>query len=409
MKTINLYKNSFSETDNLTDKFILAFILLFILSSTFSIAVSQIAYFTALAFWLFKMIRERKSYPQSTPFDYYFLFFIMAELISTIFSQDFSQSLFSLHKRLVIIPIIYLIGYWLNTQTKLELGVVVLLSSAFLVSLYGVYDVVTNITAYLNFERRVNLFHFYMTAGGLMMISGLLILSFISSQGIPKNYKIAGIISLIPILISLLFTFTRSSWLGFIGGTIMISFYRSKKISLILLLAIIVIIMIAPAGFQDRIFSIVNIYHPNNVERLQMWQTGWAVFLDNPLIGVGDIGTEIFFEKYGPPGANPAGHLHNNFINWLVKLGLVGFVIIILMFVKILLTELKTVARTKENWLLNSVALGSAAALIGFHINGLFEWNFGDTEVIMFLWITVGFALSALKIKEKNLNVRNEK
>lgn len=404
-KIKQLFNASFDQLETIIDKLIFSFILIFIFSSTFSIAISQIAYFAALAIWLFKMLYEKKASIESTPFDYYFLFFIGAELISTIFSQDITQSLFYLHKRLVILPIIYLIGYWLKTQARLELGIVVLISSAFLVSLYGVYDVVTNFSGYINFERRVNLFHFYMTAGGLMMISGLLIMSFITSHGIPKIYKIAGIISIIPILFSLLFTFTRSSWLGFIAGTILISFYRSKKIFIGFLLAIIIIIMIVPAGFQDRIFSIVNIYHPNNVERLEMWQTGWAVFLDNPIIGVGDIGTEIFFEKYGPPGAKPFGHLHNNFLNWMVKLGLVGFIIIMIMFVKIFITEWKTAVRTKDDWLLNSTALGSAAALIGFHVNGLFEWNFGDTEVIMFLWITVGLTISAIKIKEQNIRV----
>ncbi len=405
----NLFFSSFNQFGTKIDKLIFTFILLFILSSTFSIAVAQITYFTALAIWLFKIIYEKKASVESTPFDYYFVLFIGAELLSTIFSNDITQSLFYLHKRVIIIPIIYLIGYWLKTQERLELGICVLVLSAFLVSLYGVYDVLMNFTEYINFQRRVNLFQFYMTAGGLMMISSLMILSFITSRDTPRYYKIAGAISIIPILFSLLFTFTRSSWLGFIAGTILISFHRSKKLFVGLLLAIVLIILIVPPGFQDRIFSIVNIYHHNNVERLQMWQTGWEVFLDHPIVGVGDIGTEEFFGKYGPPGAKPFGHLHNNYLNWAVKLGLIGLIIILILFVKIFITEWKTAMQSGKDWLTNSTALGSAAALIGFHVNGLFEWNFGDTEVIMFLWITVGLSVAALKINNKNIRTEIDK
>jgi hypothetical protein len=35
--------------------------------------------------------------------------------------------------------------------------------------------------------------------------------------------------------------------------------------------------------------------------------------------------------------------------------------------------------------------------MAGFHVNGLFEWNFGDSEIIMLIWATVGMALAAEK------------
>jgi hypothetical protein len=42
--------------------------------------------------------------------------------------------------------------------------------------------------------------------------------------------------------------------------------------------------------------------------------------------------------------------------------------------------------------------LGALASYLGFQVNGLFEWNFGDAEIAMLLWLTVGLALSAQKI-----------
>jgi O-antigen ligase len=321
-------------------------------------------------------------------------------------SADPMQALFYFHKRLVILPVIYLLGYWLKSHVRLELGLKVFVTSAFLISLVGIFDIATHFHAYLHFGRRVNLFQFYMSAGGILMIAALMISSLVFNQYTPKKLKITAALFLIPVLISLLFTFTRGSWLGLLAGSALISFSRSKKIFIVLMLLVVLIIMLAPPEFKDRIFSIVNPSHPANVERVQMWKAGWKIFLDYPIFGLGDIGTENSYLQYGPPGAYPAGHLHNNYITWLVKLGIVGLVIVLAMFIRIFTFEWKTARTNKDNWLVNSIALGAASALIGFSVNGLVEWNFGDTEVIMFLWVTVGFALAASKVESATVKLR---
>jgi len=56
----------------------------------------------------------------------------------------------------------------------------------------------------------------------------------------------------------------------------------------------------------------------------------------------------------------------------------------------------------KDDWLLGSLALGSLGVMAGFHINGLFEWNFGDAEIIMLVWGIVGLTLAAEKIGRKS-------
>jgi O-antigen ligase len=397
----NLYVKKYS---SLFDKCIMYFLFIFIFCSTFSIALEQIAYFTALILWIGKMIYEKKSDIETSPFDYYILAFLMAEIISNTLSVDPMQAWFYFHKRIVILPIIYLLGFWLKSENVLGRALKIFIISAFLVSLYGIYDIVSHLHEYLHFGRRVNLFQFYMTAGGILMISSLMILSLVFHPNTPSKYKKSTFLFLIPILISLLFTFTRGAWLGFISGSALVSYSRSKKIFFILILLVVILIILVPPEFKDRIFSIVDPSHPANVERVQMWETGWKIFLDYPIFGIGDVGIEETYLKYGPAGAVPAGHLHNNYITWLVKLGIVGLAIVMLMFVKIFIFELRTAVKNKDNWLINSISLGAASALIGFSVNGLVEWNFGDTEVIMFLWVTLGFTLAASKIAENKIN-----
>ena len=49
--------------------------------------------------------------------------------------------------------------------------------------------------------------------------------------------------------------------------------------------------------------------------------------------------------------------------------------------------------------LLFGMTLGAFAA---FQIEGLFEWNFGDAEVVMLLWFSVGLALAGKRLAESS-------
>ena len=47
---------------------------------------------------------------------------------------------------------------------------------------------------------------------------------------------------------------------------------------------------------------------------------------------------------------------------------------------------------------MKGVVLGSLAGYTGFLVNGLFEWNFGDSEVIMLVWLLTGLALATERL-----------
>lgn len=402
MSIVQSIKYIWNESDFFLNRIILIFILLFIFSSIFSIAISQITYFTAIFFCILKWIKEKKIELKSTGLEIYFGLFIVSEIISAIFSLNTLESIYYFHKRIVIIPIIYLLYFWLKERIRIEVALNIWFFSMLIVALYGMMDILLNLNSYLHFERRLNLFQFYMTAGGLMMISTLFLLSVITHPLTPKSFKVFSFLTFIFSSICLLFTFTRGSWLGFIFGSALISFQRSKLIFLFISITVFILVLIVPTEFKDRIFSIFDPNHPNNIERIQMWSTGWRIFQDHPFFGIGDIGTEEVYKIYGPEGSNPVGHLHNNFITIMVKLGVFGLIVTLILFVKVFIMEYKIILFSKADWLVNSIALGAAASFLGFQINGLFEWNFGDTEVVMFLYLTIGLALSAGKlIKEK--------
>lgn len=153
---------------------------------------------------------------------------------------------------------------------------------------------------------------------------------------------------------------------------------------------------------RNRISSIFDPYHETNFERLNIWRVGLKIFKDYPIIGVGDIDLGNLYRKYKEDYLKENfGHLHNNFMQWLVTLGIVGFAAVAFMIVSILLMHLKIYRTLKDEPVASSVAIAAIATFIGFLASGLGEYNFGDQEIITMVWFTVGLNL-AFYINYKN-------
>lgn len=384
------------------DAAIIIFLMAFLFSSTLSIAAMNIAYGAAALLWVGRMVLRRENELPRTPFDYYFLAFIAAEALATIFAHNTSQSLLYMYRRVTLLPVLYLVVASIRSPRSLRLLFGTFLTSLLFVALWSLRSIVIHFGDFIMFQRRLQDFQMYMTAGGMMMIGMLLLLPFTVHPHTPTKVRWLALASLVPIGINLLFTFTRSSWLGFLTGAVVIGAFRAKKLFLPLVITVVAVVMLASPEMRERMSSTFNPYHYNNISRLQMWTTGVRIFLDNPIVGVGDIGIEQVWPMYAPPDWKPAGHLHNNLIMWAVTLGSIGLIVLIALFVKIWIVVRQIEKRLHGDWFGGSVALGALAVLAGFHVNGLFEWNFGDAEIIIIVWTIVGFALAANNVITTN-------
>lgn len=155
---------------------------------------------------------------------------------------------------------------------------------------------------------------------------------------------------------------------------------------------------------RSRLSSIIDPYHITNIERINQWKTGLKILKDYPLIGVGDIDLGKVYSEYKDYYLKENfGHLHNNYIHFLVILGVIGFIILIFMFVKIFLEHYKNYMQTKEIPFVSSFTLGAMASYVGFLISGLAEWNFGDQEIITMVWFTLGLSIAFYRTSAKQI------
>jgi putative inorganic carbon (HCO3(-)) transporter len=371
---------------------------LFLSSLFFSIAVNSLSLGLMVSAWIGLMLVRRRMLIRSTPLDWFFLAYVAAELLSTVFSVRAEQSLL-FSKRLLLIAVVYFFASMTTSEKRAKWYIAVMLGSAAIVALIGVFKL---IFADPETTKRLGIFQFYMTTSELMMMAALLIVPFIIHPKSPTSVRWFCVASLVPILISLYATVTRGAYLAAAVGLLFIAFVRNKKLIVPVLILLVLMIIFAPSYVQERIKSIVDLHHPENASRVMLWNAGLKIFADHPIVGVGDIDLHELIVRYSPPGSDlPWGHLHNVLLQLLVTLGAVGFGAVVVMFVQILITEWSVYKKVKEDWMSGSFVLGTLAVSVGFHINGLTEWSFGDQEVVLLFWTTLGLTLAMGRMIEK--------
>lgn len=146
---------------------------------------------------------------------------------------------------------------------------------------------------------------------------------------------------------------------------------------------------------RSRIASIFDPYNQSNFTRMELWRAGLKMFAEHPVFGVGDIDLGKLYIKYkNYYDKELLGHMHNNYIHFLVTLGSFGFIIVMFLLIKIFLLNIKIYNSVKNIPFASSYALGTLVGFVSFLFAGLTEWNFGDQEIITLVWFTLGLNLS---------------
>ncbi len=355
-----------------------------------SISLAEIVLFTGIILYLFLISKGkyRFEYPK---FFIPLIFYAGFSIISSFFSYLPLRSLFSLKELFLFLAVPFVFSVLKSEKDKIEkvnsyFFYTVLLS--FLLSLFQfVYFILKKSPSPRSFGFESH----YMTQAGIMMILAIYSITYILEKGKESDYKIFGIFALSTL--SLLLTLTRSAWLGLIvAGAILV--FRKKPILIFAgIFAIIIVFLIAPAPLKNRILSFTNMKDITFQNRIIMIKKGIRMIKDKPLWG---IGPGMVKYAYTVPRFKVEekeelhSHLHNNFIQIWAERG--AFTVLSwLFFVAILFYSL---IKLKPDSKFFIIARESAIYIfIAFLIAGMFEFNFGDSEVLMvlFWFLTVPF------------------
>jgi len=378
-------------TNILTD---LAFyaLLVYLFLINVSIAGCYILLTLILLLFLLDLARNRK-FP-ILPFFYYFLIlYAFFTMMATVFSIDPAVSIRD-NKELLILLLIPIYIWLLTTWKRLWLSLWTVLASAVFSALAGI---VTVLKKGIDLSERLQGFtSHWMTFSGLLMFAFIFFLVLLLMK--QKNNKQAIIISgcLLIILAAIAFSLTRNVWLGIVVAlTIFLIFFKPRYF-LALVPLLLILILLAPPAVKSRALSIVDQQDRSNRDRIYMVYSGLKIFHDYPWTGVGSNNIEKVITgnkaRYLHPQAeqiNP--HLHNNFLQILAERGIFALASFLLACLFIILQLLKLLKSRTGDW--RAITAGVFFAFIGFLIAGMFEYNFGDSEIkfILFYFLSLPF------------------
>ena len=199
--------------------------------------------------------------------------------------------------------------------------------------------------------------------------------------------------------VTLLLTFTRSVWLGWIVAVFAILVVSRARLAFYALPVLIVFVTLMPLPLFSRLVSTFDARQESNFDRIRMLEAGVEMIKDFPLLGVGPANVkEIYsiYRKHDAPRARPP-HLHNNVVQLWAERGILGLAAYLLLLALFLRECVRGWNGPRREW-----AEAGAAVAIGLTVAGLFEFNFGDTEVF-YLMLNL-FALVVVSLEQPQLS-----
>jgi O-antigen ligase len=200
--------------------------------------------------------------------------------------------------------------------------------------------------------------------------------------------SIGYIVATLIVSLALLLTFTRSVWIAWAASIFVILILKRIRWVPLAVGTLLIFLAVMPMDLFSRLTSAVDVEQASNLDRIQMAESGVEMIKDYPLLGVGPANVkelyplyrEQHYIRFRPP------HLHNNVIQIWAERGVIA-VAAYLLFLVLFLRE------CARGWRGPAREFAHAGVLIAtaLTVAGLFEFNFGDTEVF---YLTLGlFAL----------------
>ena len=304
--------------------------------------------------------------------------FALLVALSVVFSLDPRASV----RALPALSLLLLVPITIDLVDSLPRARAILLAvaaSGTVLALYGLAQLAREGPDLQN-RIRANLSH-YMTLSGLTLLAGCILLAFLFEGRGRERWLSAA--ALVPFS-AMVFTLTRGAYVGAVAAVIVYLALRRPRGLLLLAPALVAVFLLLPADVRHRAASIVDPTDTTNRDRIAMARAGGRMIADRPLFGLGPELVKPYYTLYRDPDAPRwrVPHLHDNVIQIAAASGVFAaaayLALLALFFARVI--ALLRGARRDDRTLVAAAAFVAVAAA---SVAGLFEYNFGDKEVLM--------------------------
>lgn len=385
---MNFKEREFSEL-SLFFSFLL-FLFFIPVSVSFSHIFLSLSIFSFLYLWL-KRKKEIK-FPRMFIFLVIFAIFV---IISILFSIDFKRSLNDLKEVLLflIVPLTFNLTQKKDDFKIFNYGLSIAIFLSFILSILEYSGIL------MERERASGFLSHYMTQSGILMLFSILSLSMTFYE--KTKLKIIWFSLFALSLFSLILTMTRSAWIGVIFGLLFVTIIHKPKLLILFFILAIVVVLLSPGTVKKRFLSTFDPEDETVKERIYMTKAGLKIILKYPIFGTGLDTAKIAYKKFKPPEAvRDVPHLHSNILQIGTEIGIPAL-IVWLLFIFFSFFDNYKLWKLSEDKFIKFSGLAGVGVIISFFIAGLFEYNFGDSEVKMLFLYLITFPLSLKEMRKK--------
>jgi hypothetical protein len=175
---------------------------------------------------------------------------------------------------------------------------------------------------------------------------------------------------------------TRSAWLGTLAGLAVVAVLKAPRTLIALGAAVAALLLLRPAAITSRL----TIHDASSVDRIFMWRAGADMIREKPIFGQGPNMILRVYPDYRWSGApNPkAPHLHDNALQIAAERGLPCLVWWLWWLAVVMAAAYRVARRGGSDRLWGVGVLGVLVAVL---VEGLFEYNFADSEILILVLI----------------------
>ncbi|MFZ2170326.1 MAG: O-antigen ligase family protein [Methylococcaceae bacterium] len=273
-----------------------------------------------------------------------------------------------------------------------------------LIGHYSVWGVATFIGVYLYYSANRRMEKRFVAAGLITNILGIF------------SVPVRG--AWIALVLTLLFC--GWVWVKKIQRKVSAKFIRNSVVGILVFMGIILVASMINPDFESRIASILNLgksvtegagnsVAENNTKwRWLLWVDMFEAYLEKPIFGYG------FGDKFMPQtivamgwgtGESDFMDPHNSHLHFLYMLGLIGFLVFELFFVRLVIRYIKVLRQSAISESSKMLILSMLGAVIYIFLLANFEVVFESPYMVVYMWIALGLLFSAEKSAQRELHI----
>lgn len=363
--------------------------------------------FFLLAVFVFNNIVKDVNPLTKSKVDMPIVLFLIIITLSTITSISPTDSLRDLALHMGGLSFLFVAINTVKEKKDFNIIVTVLVFTATLVALYGLYQAVIGVEiekAWVDMEAnpgmRTRVYSVFnnpnILAEYLEMIIPLSVSLLWFSKKLGKKIIFLG--TTLIMVLALVLTQSRGGWLGFAFSALIFIVLIEKRLLLSLIPITIGGIYFLPDSIMNRIMSIFNLMDSSNEYRITMWEITLEIIRDNWVAGVGfgHLPFKQTFETY--IRTHPTFHAHNTYLETAAEMGIPGLIAFLLFLFILYKYGIKMLIQQDDKYIrvmTAGVLSGIGAAM--FH--GLFENILYLPKIIITFWIMISLVLTLFRIK----------